>query len=184
MKRSQSIILDPRPAADYRSAPRERERNASVVYVRVSSLGSMEPAAASEYRSVPSSISSIRIVRQKMPSIPAIKTERREQLKAIDKSLYEKYHPCYKPSQSRNRIQFKADSPEDQEISNVVVRMEAKRKRFLDRYQKLFSVNKDVANLEGLESIRNNMANLRVKRTEGVNSNFYRSVRNMLQQIE
>lgn len=183
MKRSQSIILDPKPAADYHSVSRERERNASVVYVRVSSLGSMEPAA-SEYRSVPSSISSIRIVRQKMPSIPAIKTERREQLKGIDKSLYEKYHPCYKPSQSRNRIQFKADSPEDQEITNVVVRMEAKRKRFLDRYQKLFSVNKDVGNLEGLETIRNSMANLRVKRTEGVNSNFYRSVRNMLQQIE
>lgn len=173
MRRSQSISLKPRPTIEI---PKKlRKANTSSIDIKIS------PLIALENEQKPKVTPFVRVIRQRST---LIKTERKEQPKGIDRVLLEKYHPSYRSSGPGDGVKKGMVPIKDLEIASVIVNLEERRKKFMDRYQKLFASNIDSKGLTEEAKVRNNLAEMRVPRSKGLNSNFYQSIRRMFDQMD
>ena len=173
MRRSQSIALKPRLTLEI---PKKfRKANTSSIDIKVSPLIALE----SEYK--PKVTPFIRVVKQRSA---LIKTDRKEPPKGIERVLLERYHPSYRSIGPGDGTRKGPVPIADMEIANVIVSLEERRKKFMDRYQKLFASNKDSKELREEAKIRSSLAEMRVPRSKGLNSNFYQSIQMMFEQID
>lgn len=111
----------------------------------------------------------------------------RRNLQGIDKILHERHFPQYQNHTLEYKRNHQMMIGEDKtfETATVIAKLDERRKRFFDRYQKLFAPQpmQQGENEEDLKNVRDNLAELRVPKHKGVSSQFYRRIRTMLDKV-
>lgn len=110
----------------------------------------------------------------------------RRNLEGIDKILHERHFPKYQNHtlEYKRNHQMMIVENKTFETASVIAKLEERRKKFFDRYQKLFApAVLPTENDEDVKNVRGNLAELRVPKYKGCSSQFYNKIRTMLDKV-
>jgi len=180
MRRSKSIILKQRPIEE---EPKKLKRNVSATTeIRMSAL----PPPKERFIFISKSFdlkdkSTIKILKPKYHP----KVQHSSTLDGLDKVEFERLNPDYQnKSQSyRHRYKIFSQNPmQDIGIMSIMAKIDERKQKFDERYQRLFGPNYDKYSASVL-SARSDLAEMRAPRVKGYKSQFYESVKAMLEKI-
>jgi len=181
MRRSKSIIIKPRPVEE---EPKVLKKNVSATAeLRMSPV----PAPEDKYLHIPkdfniSQPSIVKILKAKYhPQLEKVST-----LDPLEKVELERLNPEYqnKTQSYKSKYKIYSQNPmQDIGIVSIVKKIEERKEKFLSRYQKLFGSRAENYS-EGAKCLKMDLANMRVPRGKGYKSQFYESVRAMLEKVD